>query len=119
MWLARAFSGKLWLEPGTGPVMQPKGSPSQNGAGIALGTSRIMSGDIILTVSEGYQSQKMGVFPLTHHFWGDFDHVRMMRPVCAFLLAPDTSQFRGVLFWGQLLGQQRGGRETAGTLRYP
>ena len=39
-----------------------------------------VSGVIILTVSGGYQSQKMGLFPLTHHLGGDFDHGKIMRP---------------------------------------
>ena len=42
-----------------------------------------ISGVVILTVSGVYQSQKMEsvVSFLTHHFGGDFDHGRIMRPI--------------------------------------
>ena len=35
-----------------------------------------------MTVSGGYQSQTMWLFPFNlSHFWGDFDHGKIMRPV--------------------------------------
>ena len=37
------------------------------------------TGVIILTVSGGYQSEKMGSFLFIHHLWGDFDG-KIMRP---------------------------------------
>ena len=48
------------------------------------------------SVSGGYQSQKMGCFPLTHHLGGYFDHGKILKPhvevgACKWLLGLCTS----------------------------
>ena len=42
------------------------------------------TGVIFLTVSGGYQSQKMGACFPSHHLGGDFDPDKIMRPVQVF-----------------------------------
>ena len=39
------------------------------------------TGVIILTVSGGSQSQKMGLFPFDPPLRGDFDYVKILKPV--------------------------------------
>ena len=43
---------------------------------------------IILTVSEGYQSQNMSLFPFNPLLRGDFDHGNIMRPVYGHRYTP-------------------------------
>ena len=56
-------------------------TPRQGPGGSFGKIEAIETGTIILTVSGGYQSQKWGCFPITHHLGGDFDHGKTMRPV--------------------------------------
>ena len=42
---------------------------------------QLQVGSLFLTVSEGQSQKVVACFPLTHHFRGDFDHDKIMRPV--------------------------------------
>ena len=52
----------------------------------------VKTGVIILTVSRGYQSQKIGLFSFNPPLRGDFDHGKIMKPV------KSTTKTSGALF---------------------